>query len=352
MSFLGSDHERTGGGMSRFRQIVGRIFGDAENPLGWALTVGRVSGITVRLHLFFLIYVIAQLLWSIPSSHGGIGYMALAMSGLFFIVLLHEFGHCFACRKVGGEADDILMWPLGGLASCAPPHNWRAHFVTAAGGPMVNVVIFPLTGGALLLAGKADAIFFNPFDPLIAVGTLDSWWVVGLWWAHYLNLLILAFNVLLPMFPMDGGRLMHALLWRRSSYRQATETTVLVGLVTAGVVGVVAIVSEETLLLAIAIFGGLMCWRERQVIRADADLTYAPEAGTISGAGFGHVAMEEESPAERKRRERMQKERAKAAKEQAEEDRILAKIAAHGMQSLTRVEKRTLKKATERRRGG
>ncbi len=337
--------------MSRFRQIVGRIFGDAENPLGWALTVGRVWGITVRLHLFFLVYVVAQLLWSIPRSHGGIGYMALAMGGLFVIVLLHEFGHCFACRKVGGEADDILLWPLGGLASCAPPHNWSAHFATAAGGPAVNVAIFPLTTLGLLAAGKAGAILFNPFDPLIAVGTLDSWWVVGVWWAHYLNLLILAFNVLLPMFPMDGGRLMHALLWRRSSYRQATETTVLVGLVTAGVVGVIAIVSEETLLLAIAIFGGLMCWRERQVIRADADLTYAPEAGTVGSAGF-MATMEEESPAQRRARERRQREREREAKEQAEEDRILAKIAAQGMQSLTRAEKRVLKKATERRRGG
>ncbi|TVQ32164.1 MAG: hypothetical protein EA376_06710 [Phycisphaeraceae bacterium] len=344
MSYLDRDHETSSsGGAGRFRQAFGRIFGDAENPLGWALSIGRVAGIRVRLHLFFLVYVLAMLLTSIGQGHLGVGYMALAMGGLFTVVLLHEFGHCFACRAVEGEASEILMWPLGGLAMCDPPHSWRANFITTAGGPAVNVAILPLTVGGLLLAGRADTILFNPFMPGATVGSLDAWWLVGLWWLHYLNLLILGFNVLIPMFPMDGGRLVQAMLWSRVGYRQATETTVIIGFVGAGVLGVIALVANQVMLLAIAGFGAVMCWRERKLLRMEAEL----------GAGFGPGSLddEDETVAERERR-RYEKERLRDAKEQAELDRILAKIADRGMASLSIAEKRSLKRATQRRQRG
>jgi len=71
----------------------------------------------------------------------------LALMGLlFFSVLLHEFGHCFAARSVDGEANEVLLWPLGGLAKCELPHSAWAHFVTAAGGPAVNVLLCGISG--------------------------------------------------------------------------------------------------------------------------------------------------------------------------------------------------------------
>src|SRR5690606_8066625 len=109
------------------------------NILSWSLPLYRLWGIQVRLHLLFIIFVAAELVRG--ASAGYFGHSAMAMLGLFGLVLLHEYGHSFACRRVGGDADEILLWPLGGLAYCAPPHNWKANLVTTLGGPAVNVVL-------------------------------------------------------------------------------------------------------------------------------------------------------------------------------------------------------------------
>jgi len=271
--------------------------------------------------------------------------MAISMAALFTLVLLHEFGHCFACRAVGGDADDILMWPLGGLASCDPPRRWKAHFITTAGGPAVNLAIVPLTCAALALAGHSDAILFNPLAPAAAVGVFASYWLVALWWTHYINILLLLFNVLLPMYPMDGGRLMHALIWRARGRKRATEIATLVGLVTAGVVAVGAMITENVTLIVIALFGALVCWTERRQLRMGAELADPVLGGFDEDDDDFVAAPRGPGKAELKRRER-------EAAEQAEVDRILAKIAAAGMASLSRKEKRTLEEATERKRRG
>lgn len=328
-----------------FRRILGRIFGDAENPMGWALSLGRVAGIRVRVHLLFIIYAVAQILYSIPRDTMGVGFTASAMASLFVVVLLHEFGHCFACRAVRGEADDILMWPLGGLATCNPPHEWRAHLVTALGGPAVNVVLAPVFIGALWAVGQKDAILFNPFKPSVSVTLLGSWWLVFLWWLHYTNVLILGFNLLMPLFPLDGGRVLQAILWRRMGYTASMDATATIGLFAAGALGVFAVVGNHMMLLMIALFGGLYCWQERRRLRAADDL---------GDVGFEAIyrAQQEEARERRgpSRREKRRVENERAA--QDELDRILAKIAASGMGSLSAREKKTLREATEQKRRG
>jgi Zn-dependent protease len=343
MSRVDRDPDRAGAG-ERLRAVFRRIFGDAENPLSWAVPIGRVADIAIKLHLLFIVYAIGQVLWSIRGGAAGMAYTAMAMGALFALVLLHEFGHCFACRFVKGEADEIILWPLGGLAMCAPPDTWRAHLVTAAGGPLVNVVIFPVTALALLLAGHPEAILFNPFDPLIAVGMFGDYATIALWWLHYINLLLLGFNVLLPMYPMDGGRILHAILWRSRGKRSATDITTITGYVAAGVAGVFGIVTNETLLLAIAAFGALVCYRERQIMRLEDDLSYDRISETYD------LRADEEPPA--RGREDDEKRRLREEREQEEVDRILAKIARSGMDSLSRGERKALKRATKRRRDG
>src|SRR5579862_47844 len=109
------------------------------NPLMWlfagSVPLFTVFGIRVRMHASMLLLIVLGLATS--GMQGGLG-VSNAMIGslvLFTIVLLHEFGHCFAARWVGGEANDILMWPLGGLAYCDAPRRPWPQFVTAAGGP-------------------------------------------------------------------------------------------------------------------------------------------------------------------------------------------------------------------------
>ena len=340
-------------GQGRFRETLARVFGDADNPFNWALTLGTIAGIRVRIHIFFVLFIAARLLYSIAQDHWGIAYALLAMSALFVLVLLHEFGHCLACRAVGGEADDILMWPLGGLASCHPPDTWRANLVTTLGGPLVNVAILPVTALALLAAGMSDAIVFNPFRPGAVMSGLDAYWKVALWLTHYLNIVLLGFNVLLPIFPLDGGRILREVLWSRIGRTPSLEAAVTIGLVGSIVLGLFGLVGNHAMLVGIALFGGLTCWFERRRLRAVDELGRVGESG-LWGAGSddwrGVDAQEDDEPPEPSRRELKRRER--EAIEQAEVDRVLAKIASEGMASLTKRERATLERATKRRRRG
>lgn len=327
----------------RFTGILRRVFGDGENPLNWGFQIFTFLRIRVRIHVFFIVYVLGQLVMSISQGAVGVGHMALGLAALFGLVLLHEFGHCIACRKVDGDADDILMWPLGGLASCAPPHTWQANLITTLGGPAVNaVLLIPLGVVTWLAAGTWQAAVFNPFNPgpamalMAAPGSsIAGWLLVGLWSLHYYNAILLAFNMLVPMYPMDAGRVVQTLLWRRMGYRRAMEVTIIVGFVAAGVMAVIGIVANETLLLALAVFGGLACFLERRNLRFEADPFLADDG------------PDEDDRAERAAAKRRERE----AAEQAKVDAILEKISRDGMSALTRAERRTLDRASKQRGG-
>ena len=327
-----------------------RIFGDGENPLGWALTLYTAWGIRVRAHIFFIIFIAAMLLMSAPYSAMGLVYRATSMTLLFGIVLLHEYGHCFACRAVKGEADDILLWPLGGLASCRPPGTWRAHLVTVLGGPGVNAVLVPVLALVIVATtGGWSSIFTNPFEPSIGMTeamettSLPPWLMLWIWWAYYINLVLLAFNMLVPMYPMDAGRTLHAILWARLGRRRATEITLVVGLFTAGVLAVLGIVWNETLLIALAVFGGFYCWREKQMLKfMGAEDPYDLAAARMSDRELRTSSEPTRAELKREKRER---------EHRGEVDRILAKIKDEGMGALTRGEKKTLERESAEQRG-
>ena len=191
-----------------------------DNPLSWALDLFRFRGILVRLHLFFLIFVVVQLLRALGGATAeeptslDLMTTAVVMAALFLVVLLHEFGHCFACRRTGGEANEILMWPLGGLAYCMPARSARAHFLTTAGGPIVNVIICAILAPILYgMTGQFwEVTLPNPLYIANGFNSLDvssSWLLTILYSIHGVSFLLLLFN-LLPMFPLDGGRLVQA----------------------------------------------------------------------------------------------------------------------------------------------
>ncbi|MFI4896843.1 MAG: site-2 protease family protein, partial [Phycisphaerales bacterium JB059] len=239
-----SDRDQAGGyddaRGGRFRAAMRRVFGDGENPLNWGFTLYRAWGIRVRVHLLFVIFLIARLIFTLPQDGIGRTYMLWLLAALFVLVLLHEYGHCVACRRVGGEADDIMLWPLGGLADCRPPHDWRASLITTLGGPLVNAaLLLPLGMGVWIATRELGSVIFNPFDPgstLLALRTpapaggigAQPWWLTALWSAHYANLILLGFNLLVPMYPMDGARILHALLWRKMGHDRGTMVTLTV----------------------------------------------------------------------------------------------------------------------------
>jgi stage IV sporulation protein FB len=348
------------GGRGRFRDSLRRMFGDGSSFLDWSLPLYTAWGIRVKIHLIFVVMIIGRLLeagFGNTSGAAGFGYMALGMGSLFVLVLLHEYGHCLACRWVGGEADQILMWPLGGLAYCRPPHAWRAALITTLGGPAVNAILLPILGGAvLLLTRNWHSVVFPPFDPFSAWGDvrlastgLQPWWLIALWWFYFTNGILLVFNVLLPMYPMDGGRIVQEILWARIGHKRSMEIAATSGLVMAVILGVFALTFRETNLLGIALFAGVTCWMERRRQQFEAASSGLP--GYDFDRGFaGMPGDEEDRPAGPTRADLKRREKAQA--EQTEMDRILEKIARTGMASLSGKERRFLGQATERRRRG
>jgi Zn-dependent protease len=325
-----------------------------DNPVSWSLPLGRWFGIAVRVHLIFLLFIVIELLGAAVTETTLIGFWltGLTLTCLFGIVLLHEFGHCLACRRTGGQADEILMWPLGGLAFCRPPQRWMAHLVTAIGGPMVNVVICAVLVPTLgLLTGKWWQVAIpNPFNPVgLFSPQIDGWWLMALFLANWLSLIILLFN-LLPIFPLDGGRIVQALLWPRLGYARSMRVAVWTGYFGALALLIAGFVMQNVMVVMIAVFGGIICYvTNRQLAYTEAFLGFESESVDYSASLAAEGRTDEREPAKPSRRERRAEQRMQ--REQAESqrvDRILEKIATSGLESLSTSEKRLLKRATQR----
>lgn len=364
MSWRGSDAANDDP-MSRF----GRPGGDwqgmrptLDNPMTWSVRLGRFAGITVRVHIIFLLFIVVKLLQaatgsadrSDPFSHGLVP-VAIAMGCLFMIVLLHEFGHCLACRKVGGSADEILMWPLGGLAYCRPPDHWKAHLVTVVGGPMVNVVLCLVAGSMLgAITGQWwEVAVPNPFKLTGAVIHADGvspWLLMTLFWINALSFMLLLFN-LLPIFPLDGGRLVQALLWPKMGYARSMRFAVRTGFFGAIALGVLGFVTHIIMLVVIAAFGGITCYiTSKQLKFTEEFMGYGPEDYSAS---LYRKDQDDAKPAKPTRSERQAQRQAQAERNEMEQvDHVLQKIAQSGMDSLTAAEKRLLRRTTRRKKQG
>ena len=342
-----------------------------DDPMTWSFPVLRVARITVRVHVFFLVFVLVVLAHAASStSEGAVGILPtmLGIAALFLVILTHEFGHCFACRAKGGSADEILLWPLGGLASCSPPERPSAHFWTAVGGPLVNVgfiaVLTPLIG---LETGQWwGRAVPNPFDLGGMIQRADfgedlaGWGKMFLFLTNYVAWVLLLFN-LIPMFPLDGGRILQAVLWRRRGYAASMRIACRAGLVGAIAIGAGALVAESTMLLGIAIFGGLTCYATARQLELERDfLGFDPDPSELAAMEdesafepvIDHEVASKPRPSGRDdgRRGGKKDGRSDSAGE-AEIDRILAKIARSGIESLSDAERAVLQRATDERRG-
>lgn len=318
-----------GGGGSGFFQGLARLL-NASFPIGIYL------GIRVRVHVLFVAMVIYYLI-----KQGYPAWTLRWISLLFASVLLHEFGHALACRKVGGTASDILMWPLGGLAYCAPPPTPWANFVTVIWGPLVNVIIAAGCYASLMAMGIHDAVSLHPFH---VWGTFRYWGAAGLLQDMFVvNYSLTLFNMMLMFYPFDGGRIVQIALWKMLGYQKSMGWALTIG--TIGAVGVIllGLANGNTLLACIGAFGLITCLQQRAFLRQEGPaypISQAREArpGLVSRWRSGRI------------RQRRDRELARQNKLDSEVDRILSKVKERGLQSLTEGEKRTLQRATDRQR--
>ncbi len=330
------------------------------NPLMWLLT-GSVPlftafGIRVRAHASLLLVIVLVLLFGFGYGRTPIEMRVQSMTMLFAVVLLHEFGHCFAARWTGGSANEIVMTPLGGLAMAMAVRRPWPTFVTVAGGPAVNVIICLLCGlGLYLIEGiwpLGPWSFGDAFEEVSSPG----WFQVAsyLFWLYSISYFLLLFN-LLPVFPLDGGQLLQSILWKPMGYFKSMMLTLNVGLVGSVLMMMVGIASFGSafgglLLMLIGFSCFMTCFRTRAVMKAEGPWAFSEEDSI--GYNVGSYATETKTRRKTNERaeKRMKKLREAETSEQEKIDAILAKVSATGMQSLTWLEKRALRRATEAQR--
>jgi Zn-dependent protease len=346
-----------------------------DNPLNWSFPVGKLFGISIRLHLLFIIISLWLILNAFKDSSDAAGmrwHLFLLGGGsvvmLFVIVLTHELGHCWGARMVGGDADEILLWPLGGLAMVNVPNTPRANMVTVAAGPMVNVIFCMITTPILVVwTGSLGGVPWNPLHPMSPVNPdiIVTWPMRWLLTFYGLNYVLLIFN-LLPVFPLDGGRMLQAILWKSKGRARSMEIAIFVGMIGAIALGLLGLLTNELLIIGIAVFGYIECYRQRQLLK-EALFLDENEFGYDFSRGYKTFEQPsgvdvEDRPLAKKRpgyfaRKRLEKalEMEKRERERIEHrarrvDQILDKIARSGVQSLTEEEQEFLKQETERQR--
>jgi Zn-dependent protease len=205
----------------------------------WSYKIGRIAGIGVYVHATFLLLIA----WLGLSHYLASRSLVTTVQGVVFVlavfgcVVLHEFGHALTARRFGVKTRDIVLLPIGGVARLERiPDVPAQELWIAAAGPAVNVVIAALLYGWLRLTGS-----FVPLEQLdVATGPFAERLLV-------VNLFLVLFN-LLPAFPMDGGRVLRALLAFRLSYARATRIAASVGQGLALLFGLVGLFSNPFLL--------------------------------------------------------------------------------------------------------
>jgi len=321
------------------------------NFLGGSLRIGSLLGINIRIHMLFILWIAYRLL----TARDSVGNEALFLGLLFGIVLLHEFGHCLGARSVGGYAENILMWPLGGLAYAQAPMRPWPQFVTVAAGPLVNVILCALSAGALLIASGGRVLpGINPLSPgLIVLGEGPASapsWITYVFIFYHVNLWLLAFN-LLPIYPLDGGQLFHAAIWPLVGLRRATVIACQVGLVGSVILGLLAL-RGGGILFFIAIFGGLTCWQRLQAARYGLLVEDVPFTPRYQGGGFWSRVLgrrPRRSPPAAPAPRTWESPAENVDDEEAELDRLLKKVSQYGIQSLSYVDRQRLETITRRR---
>jgi Zn-dependent protease len=385
-----------------------------RDPMSWAIPLFRAFGIPVKVHLFFFIITLGFFLRQVTLEGNIVWWgdvLLFTVVLLFGIVLVHEFGHCFGGRWVGGEANEVLIWPLGGLAYVDVPHHWKAHTITAAAGPAVNVVLCLLCtfvlaafgflpnanplpwsnnpyvsemknfrdgrlytsdyGLRLYRPGSSDEVRMPELasklgnatelnDAIIKTnGAVERAkaptvlvWVNRTFW---LSWILLLFN-LLPAFPLDGGQIMQGLIWSKSGYRQGTAIASYAGYGVGAVFLIASIAINEALLLGLGAFMLFSSWAKLRSLEA--------EEGLYGDFSQGYTSLEGEEPAPRRPKKgnfvkrwlqartarRLQREIEERQLEDERMDQLLDKIARFGKESLTDEERRFMARVSERYR--
>jgi Zn-dependent protease len=208
-----------------------------------AIRLFRFAGIDVYLHWWWFLAAVYEI-QSRNGRYSSITWNILEYLALFLIVLVHEFGHALACRQVGGIANRIVLWPLGGVAYVDPPQRPGATLWSIAAGPLVNVVLAPILWGIHLAAQSA------------AVSADLQTLAYSVFW---IDIVLLIFNIL-PVYPLDGGQILRSLLWFVLGRARSLMAATILGMI-GGVAFIAwALYDRDLWLGLIAVYMLMNCW--------------------------------------------------------------------------------------------
>jgi Zn-dependent protease/CBS domain-containing protein len=221
----------------------------------WSFNIGSIAGTAIRIHFTFLLFLVWIFVASWASGGATAAWNGLAfMLLLFACVLAHEFGHIFTARAFGVPTPDVTLLPIGGVARLARiPEAPLEEFLIAIAGPLVNVAI---AVALVVLAGAR-------LDPH-QLAAMESAHVSLVDRLAAVNLFLAVFNMI-PAFPMDGGRVLRALLAIRLGHLRATEIAAATGQLVAFGLGFLGLFGNP-LLIFIAIFVYLAASSEARMV--------------------------------------------------------------------------------------
>jgi Zn-dependent protease len=227
----------------------------------------QVAGIRVYLHFTWFIIAALQITRFAYRYRNPI-WAAIEYIALFAIVLLHEFGHAFACRQTGGQANTIVLWPLGGVAFVKPPPRPGAYLWSIVAGPLVNAVLFPFF---LILVFIAFQSQWRATDPDLFQFVINI---------AYINGFLLFFN-LLPVYPLDGGQILRGVLWLKLGPIRSLKIASVIGFIGAGLFALWAISARSIWLGILAFFvfsQAQVGWRAAQNLAIESEEAARREA--------------------------------------------------------------------------
>jgi Zn-dependent protease len=222
------------------------------------IRLGRILGVDIFLHWSWLFVALIEIevrkgqyttvLWNVAE------YLVF-----FAIVLAHELGHALACRSVGGRAEQIVLWPLGGVAYVQPPPRPGAVLWSIVAGPLVNLVLILLSAPIVVFATS-----MLPHDP-----------------AHFAlafvveNGVLLCFN-LLPIYPLDGGQIVQALLWFFVGRARSLAIVSVIGFVAAAATLPIALLKGSIWYAVLAFYAGSRALTGLRTARRMGEIAAAP----------------------------------------------------------------------------
>ena len=318
----------------------------------------RIFGIRVRVHWFYPIMIVMYILRGASDGGGPLlmGFYAALMGGLLLTTLLHELGHCWGARSVGGHAEQILLWPLGGLAYVGHGGAPRHDIKVAAMGPLMHLPLAAVFGGLVLIWQPWSWTYLNLFESWYPFYPLQQHFWANLCLGLFkMQLVLFFFNLLVPAYPLDGGRILTNLLLMRYGRDQAAKVTTFFSIPIGIAILVWGFQARDFLFGLLGIWMLFEAWQIRKLIAAgqvDAHPMFAgaPEFDYMPGRPQrkGWFAKWRD----KRVRAAVAREHGRELADRDRVDEVLAKVSREGIGSLSSEEKRILDEASRRSRGG